>query len=468
MEEIMKNFLIIQFMLLISSTSFSQGIRNNSANIICTSGSNIIIGENAAWENNGTFTPSTSQVSFVGSADQIITGSSNTAFYNLKLNKSGGDLLLSKDISVSNNLTMTAGDFDLQNSSVDLGATGIIQSETESNRIKVGDPSTNTGTIYYTRTVNSVSGYDPANLGIAITTDQNLGSITVVRGHQRQQGTGSYTSNYSLARYYIVPGIGEIDGSNSNVQLFYWEAELGVSHPDESNLVAYQQIVEGGSNVWTPLDGAVSVASNYVLPAASPYDSYVYGDAYASLTFNDRFTIGSSDAPLPVELLSFTAEKFGDDVVDLKWQTVTEVNSDYFIVQRSSDGLNWENINRVAAAGNSNSIINYQLFDYEPLFGQSYYRLKQFDFGGAFTYSQIRTVSFDQFAIINVYPNPTSGPVYIDSEYAVDIQVFDFSGRVILQKENSNSCDLSDQAAGVYYVRISTQTSVQTEKIVLE
>lgn len=464
----MKKVYLIQFILLLSLTSFSQGIRNNSANIVCSSSSNIILGDNASWENNGTFTPSTSQVSFVGASNQTISGSSNTAFYNLTLNKTGGDLLLSKDISVSNNLTMTAGDFNLQNSSIDLGGTGVILSETESNRIKVGDPSLNTGIIYYTRTINSVSGFDPANLGIAITTNQNLGSVTVVRGHQRQQGTGSYSSNYSVARYYIVPGIGEIDGSDINVQVSYWEAELGASHPDESNLVVYQQIVEGGSNVWTPLDGAVNVAGNFVLPAASPYDSYVYGDAYASLSFNDRFTLGSTDAPLPVELLSFTADKFSNDAIDLKWQTATEVNSDYFLVQRSPDGLNWENIYRVDAAGNSNSLINYQLFDYEPFPGQSYYRLKQYDFGGAFAYSQIRTVNFDQFAAINVYPNPTSGPIYIQSENAVDISIFDINGRLILQKENTNLCDLSNQAAGVYYVRISTQTSVQTEKIVLE
>ncbi|MBN2730655.1 MAG: T9SS type A sorting domain-containing protein [Bacteroidales bacterium] len=464
----MKKVYLIQLILLLSLTSFSQGIRNNSANIVCTSSSNIILGENASWENNGTFTPSTSQVSFVGSTDQTISGSSNAAFYNLTLNKSGGDLLLSKDISVSNNLTMTAGEFDLQNSSIDLGATGVIQSETETNRIKVGDPSTNTGTIHYTRTINSVTDFDPANLGIAITTDQNLGSITVVRGHRRQQGTGSYISNYSVARYYIVPGIGEIDGSDVNVQVSYWEAELGASHPDESNLVVYQQIVEGGSNVWTPLDGAVNVANNFVLPSANPYDSYVYGDAYVSLIFNGVFTLGSTDSPLPVELLSFTAEKIGDDAVDLKWQTATEVNSDYFLVQRSSNGINWENINRVEAAGNSNSQIDYQLFDNNPLQGQSYYRLQQFDFGGAFAYSQIRTVNFDQFAAINVFPNPTSGPVYIESESAVDISVFDINGRLILQKENTNSCDLSNQAAGVYYVRISTQTSVQTEKIILK
>lgn len=463
----MKNLIFISLMVF-TQCIFAQGVKNNSANIVCTGGSNIIIGENATWENNGTFTPSTSQVSFVGSTDQTISGSSNTAFYNLTLNKSGGDLLLSKDISVSNNLTMTAGEFDLQNSSIDLGATGVIQSETEANRIKVGDPSTNTGTIHYTRTINSVSGFDPANLGIAITTDQNLGSITVVRGHQRQQGTGTYTANYSVARYYIVPGIGEIDGTNENVQLSYWEAELGASHPNEANLVAYQQIVEEGSNVWTPLNGAVNVANNFVLPAANPYDSYVYGDAYASLTFNDKFTLGSTDAPLPVELLSFTAEKSGDDAVFLKWITATEINSDYFLVQRSKDALNWENINRVTAAGNSNIELTYQLFDENPLSGQSYYRLKQFDFGGAYTYSRIRSVNFNQSEEITVYPNPTNGPVYIESSVPVNVIVFDLNGRIVLQEVHTKSIDLSTQPAGVYSVQIQSENSIQHEKIVVK
>ena len=92
-------------------------------------------------------------------------------------------------------------------------------------------------------------------------------------------------------------------------------------------------------------------------------------------------------------MLSFSAS-IKNHTVLLQWQTASEINNDYFIVERSSDALSWESIGYVNGNGNSNSVISYSFNDNQPLFGVSYYRLKQIDFDGAFEYHGVIAVDF--------------------------------------------------------------------------
>ncbi|RUA27979.1 MAG: hypothetical protein DSY76_04830, partial [Bacteroidetes bacterium] len=95
--------------------------------------------------------------------------------------------------------------------------------------------------------------------------------------------------------------------------------------------------------------------------------------------------IPTTGDPLPVELLSFTA-KTKANAVNLQWQTATETNSQYFEVQCSADGENWISLDEIAAAGNSNELIDYQYIDQNPINGDNYYRLLQMDYNGDFEY----------------------------------------------------------------------------------
>lgn len=99
---------------------------------------------------------------------------------------------------------------------------------------------------------------------------------------------------------------------------------------------------------------------------------------------------------LPIELLSFNAD-LGDGLVYLTWETASETENDYFWVQRSTDGFTWENILWHDGAGNSSSLISYMMEDRQPLLGLSYYRLKQTDMNGAFSFSDVKVVSNGQF-----------------------------------------------------------------------
>ena len=101
-----------------------------------------------------------------------------------------------------------------------------------------------------------------------------------------------------------------------------------------------------------------------------------------------------SGSPLPIELLHFSAIA-GEAGVSLKWSTATEINNDYFTIQRSIDGLNWEIINYMQGAGNSNRVISYEWDDKNPIQGISYYRLKQTDFDGQYEYFAPVAVEFN-------------------------------------------------------------------------
>lgn len=114
--------------------------------------------------------------------------------------------------------------------------------------------------------------------------------------------------------------------------------------------------------------------------------------------------------PLPIELLSFTAHVNGSKV-DIHWVTASEINNDYFTIERSRDLQKWELLINVEGAGNSSQILNYFDSDYSPYSGLSYYRLKQTDFDGNYTYSNIVPVKYEDNAQgnLSLFPNPIEG-----------------------------------------------------------
>lgn len=120
----------------------------------------------------------------------------------------------------------------------------------------------------------------------------------------------------------------------------------------------------------------------------------------------------SKTGVLPIELISFDAEKQGDDVL-LKWQTATEQNSSSIDVERSADGIKFFTVNTVKAAGNSSTTRNYAVTDYNPVSPRSYYRLKFIDKDGQFSYSKIISINIDGKSGFELYPNPAQNTINI-------------------------------------------------------
>jgi hypothetical protein len=413
----------------------------------------------------------TGTVIFNSSESQNITGTNKTSFYNLTVNNTGQGVIIGHNIDVANTLLMTDGDIDLQNSIIDLDTTGTITGETAANRIKVGNTGINTGIIQTTKTISNVTDYNPANLGLEITTNQNLGSITIVRGHQRQQGSGSFTGNYSIARYFDIPGIGEIDGSNVNVKLKYWDSEL--QGYTEANLVQYQSVTQSSNTWWAPLTGTVNTGTNIYTPANEPYTSYIYGAAYPNIIFNNRFTFGSTDAPLPIELIDWTVKWLDNNKTRsiLNWTTASEINSAHFEIQHTEDLSSWTVIGSIQASGNSSSTINYEYIDNNPYSKITYYRLKQVDYDGSFTYSNILALTKDNtvIEIINIYPNPVENTVFFEvlstQNTNVNTYIIDPLGKAIFTRKaqvvvgkNLFYINIRHFASGTYILKVVTDT----------
>ena len=185
--------------------------------------------------------------------------------------------------------------------------------------------------------------------------------------------------------------------------------------------------------------------------------------------------------PLPVELLSFTAE-VNNDNVDLKWETASEINNDYFTVERSIDGKKFEQMIIVDGAGNSNQLITYYAFDKEPYSGLSYYRLKQTDFNGEVNYSKIVSVNISvNIKEIILFPNPVSNDIV-----TLSIKGFDKLDEITMNIRNSLGVLVYNRrfhctgslklelpikeivgSTGIYFITLITDDSIISKKLII-
>ena len=190
------------------------------------------------------------------------------------------------------------------------------------------------------------------------------------------------------------------------------------------------------------------------------------GDGYA-LT-----AIGSSggEVPLPIKLLYFTAT-LTNKAVNTLWSTASEANNDYFTIERAQDGKNFETLGIVKGAGNSNQTINYSFPDPDPLGGVSYYRLKQTDFNGKFTYANMVAVSDSDRPEVLLYPNLNNGNFsIIGAAQNSDLLIINLLGeRIATQKISSfkTDIDISNSPNGVYYVYIRSRNEFVAKKMVV-
>ncbi|WP_185154093.1 T9SS type A sorting domain-containing protein [Fulvivirga sp. M361] len=201
----------------------------------------------------------------------------------------------------------------------------------------------------------------------------------------------------------------------------------------------------------------------------TPVDGSVVGNTLVfsgvSITNGDRITIGNTNVsmPLPVELLSFKATAEQNDVM-VSWTTSSETNNDFFTVERSMDAIRWEKLETVKGAGNSLSTLDYQTMDTSPYFGRSYYRLKQTDFDGQFSYSEIAQVSRFNDKDIKVVPNPSSGIYYIRDKTIASQQVrlLNLQGKMLNVSVTLNNIgtkiDASNIPNGIYILHVSDGT----------
>jgi len=231
----------------------------------------------------------------------------------------------------------------------------------------------------------------------------------------------------------------------------------------------------------TPIAGAVSLGGNI-------YGFIKVPGGALGISDNRRFTLATVDkiqTPLPVELISFEANA-NENRVDLEWITASEINNDFFTIERSSDAINWEDVSKINGAGNSNQTISYYDVDYNPIVGTSYYRLKQTDFNGEYKYSNIVPVKFikgtSENQLINIFPNPANSGSIVElkfeniTEDEILVVLRDIKGREFYSKIHIDIVDgkligipIDDNVPkGIYLITATSENQIYSQKLIVK
>jgi len=178
--------------------------------------------------------------------------------------------------------------------------------------------------------------------------------------------------------------------------------------------------------------------------------------------------------PLPVSWVSVDAKAVSNATFIL-WSTANERNNKFFEIERSNDGITFNSIGNVQSQGTTNGIKNYQFIDAQPDKGYNYYRIKQVDVDGKYSYSEIKTINNQSNAAeLAVWPNPSTGifnySVHTDSPFT--IEVYSSMGNLIrtesIDSVNENlihQVDLSNLSTGIYQIKVIVSDSITYSQV---
>lgn len=338
-------------------------------------------------------------------------------------------ILIENYLSAKYNIGLSAGDiYTMDNSGYDFDAAGIGQDGTGSSH----RDATGTGVVRI---------WNPGDLN---------NNEYLMWGHDNG-AMGGTTSDIDgaviqerLQRSWAVSETGEVGTVSTSFDLNALASPLG------SNL-----------RLMIDRDGD-GFADNDVSPITGSAIGGIVIFSGVNLQNGDRFTLGNTDAlmPLPINLLTFMAE-VKNGTVALSWSTASEINNDYFTLERSLDLHHWYKIATVDGAGNSESVLYYQETDLSPHAGVSYYRLKQTDFDGTFEYFDVAKVIVDKGNFLRIYPNPSDNYFTISTGYDLQpeqVEVYNTFGvkmPVATSKANGNTIlDAAHYPPGNYIIQI--------------
>jgi len=239
-------------------------------------------------------------------------------------------------------------------------------------------------------------------------------------------------SNNVVDRFYLV--CFDSYTINPSVNLSFSYDDSGTSNDLGTIPEADLQTQYWNGTSWIrPPVGSVNTATNTV-------------NNINNINYSAPWVLVNKNYPLPIELIDFNGKYINDNKIELYWTTATEINNDYFTIEKSSDLNSWSILTTVKGAGNSNTMLNYSCFDNNPYIGTTnYYRLKQTDYNGKFTY--FKPISIDGKANnnfeVNVFPNPCNNVLNINCNVR-NVQLINNVGKLLNKYNNINSIDMSN------------------------
>ncbi len=341
------------------------------------------------WTNNGTFTANTtSNVTFNGSSSQTIGGTTTSSFYNATMNNTSGGVTLGIATTITKTLTLTSGKLYTAAYTLTLGTTSAnatVLGGSSSSYVVAYDNSGTIGTLKhfvnsnaaYTYPIGDASYYTP--LTFTLTSNAGLASAyyTVYTKPVKVPGLSTTFTTY-LKRFWE----GTSSGMTTPIySLSYTYDDLDIVGT-EANLLP---IKKSGATWYKPTGSSFTTGTAQGTGSVNVGGNTLTWTGLSTFSYNGG--AGSQAVGLPIQLISFTGEKLENTNL-LIWNTASEINNDYFTIEKTIDGNNYQIVGTINGAGNSNILNDYQLYDYTFDNVINYYRLKQTDFNGNYTYAQ--------------------------------------------------------------------------------
>jgi hypothetical protein len=408
-----------------------------------------------ALNNSGTLVIGTGTYTFQSAISQLVTGTVTNTFVNVVINNAAG-VTFQIPTTITGTLTLTNGKLTTTSANLLTMNAGSLATSGSASSF-VDGPIAKAGTTAFVFPTGNGTTWAPIAIGVPSASE----TFTAQYFHT---GYGTYTisattpsplNNVSNIEYWTL---GRAGGQTAKVTLYSENAATSMI-TSCSDL----RIVHWNGSAWENNNDAVTTTFGACGVPINPTTQSGNIVTNAAVTSFSPFTFGSKNGtnPLPIELLSFDAV-CNSDKVNLNWATASETNNDFFTVQRSKDGISFEEALRIKGVGNSNTVLNYSAIDYNPYEGTSYYRLKQTDYNGNSALFNISSVdcSTGSVASVTIYPNPfnTQATIVISDASQFNhyqLEIYNVLGTEVMSTIiTDQSTVISNLPTGVYLYKV--------------
>lgn len=407
------------------------------------------------WESMSSetdFKQTGSTIIFDGTGNQFITTNSfNEVFWNIQVNKNSGTLSLNNNIEIENNVNYTKGIMNSFSSALLIFRDNATHSNC-ANISHTNGPVRKIGNDVFIFPVGNGTYFREARISApGNTTDHFTTQYYLVNPN-----TPGYNINNKEASLHHISTceywmINRTNGTSNVLVTLSWNfnTSCGVENLSDLRVARWGNIVDAGAVLWR----------NHGNGGTTGNTSYGTVVSSAAVTRFSPFTLASSSAlnPLPITLVDFEINCQTNNSIIANWTTLSERDNASFVLEFSENGQQFNPVLETKGAGNSNSELKYE--EHLNLSQNGYFRLKQTDFNGQFSYSNIVQTNCDE-NIISLYPNPTVGVLNLKGiEKGTEITIFNTNGKLVKTLIHSDDLiDISDLPSGLYLLQVLDST----------
>ncbi len=400
-----------------------------------------------------------SLVNFNGiSIQQIYNASGTETFYDFKINNTAGINLNGNDIIINDTLDLTSGLINTGNNKV------IINDPTPTNIINNSTSSYINGNLRryvnssgdYAFPIGSSNQYEIANINLNSSSGityfdskftNPVGTTDISSLGLTSNGT-NLTTLLDYGYWTITPD--NYTTVDYDVTLTSRGHTNGGANPEQHTIVKREASSYDWGSFNTPNHNNSTQSGSGINPITAKLSNLT--------SFSDFAIARSQNNPLPVSFISFNVFLY-DDIVNINWSTLSETNNDYFIVERSKDNITFIEIAKVNGAGNSNIRTNYFAKD-TPVNGLTYYRIKQVDFDGQYSYSNTKTLNVNIENSFNIIENKNYITITTSTDEMFTAEIFNLNGQIIfIKSSNTGSITINKNSieSGIYILKLFSE-----------